>query len=106
MASGVWNMCPKGLLLRPDNVDSSPMTPMQASDAGELEFFGVKLKVKNPHLAALLNSDVQEDVQVIGRRARDAFRTDEKSDAERDVAECMLRADDSVAIRPHEEEGV
>ena len=50
------------------------MTPVQASDGSELEFFGVKLKVKNPHLAALLNSDVNEDVQVIGRRAREAFR--------------------------------
>ena len=53
------------------------MAPMQAEgdlqENGELEFFGVKLKVKNPRLAALLNSSVNEDVQVIGLRAREAF---------------------------------
>ena len=41
---------------------------------GELEFFGVKLRVKNPRLAALLNSNVNEDVQVIGMRARGLCR--------------------------------
>ena len=34
----------------------------------ELEFFGIKLKVTNPKLATLLNSDLNEDVTVIGRR--------------------------------------
>jgi len=76
------------------------MAPLQESEGGELEFFGVKLKVKNAHLAALLNSDVNEDVQVIGRRARAAFRSDEDSRAERDVAARVLRADDSVTLRP------
>jgi hypothetical protein len=33
-----------------------------------VEFFGVKLKVNNPHLAALLNSSVDENVIVLGRR--------------------------------------
>ncbi len=51
---------------------------MQASDDGtpessEVEFFGVKLKVRSAQLAALLNSSVHDDVQVIGRRALDAF---------------------------------
>jgi hypothetical protein len=55
---------------------------------GELEFFGVKLKVKNPSLAALLNSSVNEDVQVIGARAREAFSGADDA-----------RADDSVRIR-------
>ena len=36
-----------------------------------VEFFGVKLKVNNPRLAALLNSDVTDDVVVVGQRARD-----------------------------------
>ena len=80
---GGWNMCPEGPRL--DGVDDKHMAPMQSSDGSELEFFGVKLKVENPHLAALLNSDVNEDVQVIGRRAREAFRSDEASLAERDV---------------------
>ncbi len=80
------------------------MARTQASDGSELEFFGVKLKVKNPHLAALLNSDVHEDVQVIGQRAREAFRGDEESRAERDVAARMRHADDSVTIRLDEVE--
>jgi hypothetical protein len=80
------------------------MVPMQASDGSELEFFGVKLKVRNPHLAALLNSDVNEDVQVLGRRAREAFRGDEESSAEFDVAARVLHADDSVTIRIDEVE--
>ena len=79
------------------------MTPMQAADAdspekGELEFFGVKLKVRNPRLAALLNSDVNDDVQVIGRRALDAFSVADDPDAEQDV-ERRLHADDSVHRR-------
>jgi hypothetical protein len=82
------------------------MAPMQPSDGSELEFFGVKLKVKNPHLAALLNSDVHEDVQVIGYRARQALRGDEGSHAERDVAARVLHADDSVTVRLDETEEV
>ena len=44
----------------------------------DVEFFGVKLRVNNPHLAALLNSDVSDDVQVIGRRARDVVAHDRR----------------------------
>jgi hypothetical protein len=47
-----------------------------------VEFFGVKLKVNNPRLAALLNSSVNEDVQVIGLRARDAFAGDSRAELE------------------------
>jgi len=47
-----------------------------------VEFFGVKLKVNNPRLAALLNSSVNEDVQVIGRRARSAFAVDSRAEFE------------------------
>ncbi|HOT23407.1 MAG TPA: hypothetical protein PLB30_02090 [Thermoleophilia bacterium] len=45
----------------------------QASGSGqnEIDFFGMKLKVANPRLAALLNSDVNESVVVIGRRTFD-----------------------------------
>jgi len=49
---------------------------------GSVEFFGVKLKVNNPHLAALLNSSLTEDVQVIGRRARGAFAADSRTEFE------------------------
>jgi hypothetical protein len=44
---------------------------MDPDRTSSVEFFGVKLKVHDPRLAALLNSDVHEDVVVIGRRARD-----------------------------------
>lgn len=46
---------------------------------GEVEFFGIKLKVKNPRLATLLNSSVNENVVVIGRRTVDLIaRADEE----------------------------
>jgi hypothetical protein len=77
----------------------------EAIEAGELEFFGVKLKVNNPRLAALLNSDVTDDVQVIGRRAREALSSADEGRAEEVVAERVLRAGDSVAIRLDEAEG-
>jgi hypothetical protein len=80
------------------------MTPPSTADGdprenGELEFFGVKLKVKNPRLAALLNSSVSEDVQVIGARAREVFSGADDARAEREVEQRVLRADDSVHIR-------
>ena len=76
------------------------------TDGNDLEFFGVKLKVKNPRLAALLNSDVTDEVQVIGRRARDAFAGSDDPRAERQVAERVLHADDSVVLRVDDLEGV
>lgn len=39
--------------------------------ADNVEFFGVKLKVHNPRLAALLNRDVTNDLVVIGQKTRD-----------------------------------
>jgi hypothetical protein len=62
---------------------------------GSVEFFGVKLKVNNPHLAALLNSSVSDDVQVIGRRAREAFAGDSRA-AYEDVHRRPLSADGST----------
>jgi hypothetical protein len=78
------------------------MSPAHATNGSELEFFGVKLKVNNPRLAALLNSDVTDDVQVVGRRAREAFAASDGGRAEIDVAERVLHADDSVTIRVDE----
>jgi hypothetical protein len=78
---------------------SSSATDGDPRENGELEFFGVKLKVKNPHLAALLNSSVNEDVQVIGARAREAFSGAYDANAEREVEQRVLHADDSVRIR-------
>jgi len=47
-------------------------------DQPDLEFFGVKLTVSNPRLATLLNSSVNENVVVIGRRTIDLLaRADE-----------------------------
>jgi hypothetical protein len=45
-------------------------------DDNDLEFFGVTIKCKSAHLAALLNSSVTEDVVVVGKRARDVFGAD------------------------------
>jgi hypothetical protein len=98
------------LFAGPHAVDTWSMAPMrtegdlQASD--ELEFFGVKLMVKNPRLAALLNSSVGEDVQVIGQRAREAFAGADDAAAEHGVERRVLDADDSVRIRPDEVEDV
>ncbi|HSL94526.1 MAG TPA: hypothetical protein VLA35_01195 [Thermoleophilia bacterium] len=47
-----------------------------------VEFFGVRLKVKDPRLAALLNSDVTDDVVVIGRRAIDLVTVDDEDEPE------------------------
>ena len=85
------------------------MAPTQADggdapESGELEFFGVKLKVRNPHLAALLNSSVNDDVQVIGRRARDAFGGTDAARSEREVQERLLGSAAPVRLRPDEAE--
>jgi hypothetical protein len=81
------------------------MGTVNARNGSDLEFFGVKLKVNNPRLAALLNSDIHDDVQVIGRRAREAFAGSHDSRAERDVAQRMLHADESVVLRVDDLEG-
>jgi hypothetical protein len=86
------------------------MAPFDETDddlaqGSELEFFGVKLKVKNSRLAELLNSSVTEDVQVIRARARDVFATPEdEARAEHDVEQRVLHADGSVQIRLDEVE--
>jgi hypothetical protein len=70
---------------------------------GNVEFFGVKLKVNNPRLAALLNSSVSDDVQVIGRRARDAFVGDSRAEYE-DVHRRPPSADgDTVRVTPEDD---
>jgi hypothetical protein len=67
--------------LRHEGADTEAVDAVMESDIDsgsreDVEFFGVKLKVSNPRLAALLNSSVSEDVQVIGKRARDVFAVD------------------------------
>lgn len=54
-------------------------------ESSEVEFFGMRIKVKDAKLAALLNSDVSENVVVIGQRTRDLFsveieRADEQTE--------------------------
>lgn len=51
---------------------------LMAEDSSEVEFFGIRIKVKDPRLAALLNSDVTDDVRVVVERARGA--TDGEAD--------------------------
>ena len=55
----------------------------------------MKLKVNDPRLAALLNSSVNDDVQVIGRRARAAFAGDNRA-ANGDASRVPLSADGST----------
>ena len=84
----------------------SDATDCDPPHCNELEFFGVKLKVKNARLAELINSSVTEDVQVIGARARDVFATPEDdARAEHDVQQRVLHADGSVQVRLDEVEG-
>ena len=45
------------------------------TNAPEVEFFGIRIKVKNTHLATLLNSAVTDDVAVIVDRALALRRT-------------------------------
>lgn len=56
------------------------LAPRHTDDTNDadVEFFGIKLKVNNPRLATLLNSSVNENVVVIGRRTVDLIaRADE-----------------------------
>lgn len=55
---------------------------MSERPTDNVEFFGFKLKVKDPRLAALLNSDVTDDVVVIGRRAIDLVTLDDEDEAD------------------------
>jgi hypothetical protein len=72
---------------------------------GSVEFFGVKLKVNNPRLAALLNSSMSDDVQVIGRRAREAFAGDSRA-AYENLHRGPLHADGSTVRLITEDEGM
>ena len=93
------------------------MAPLMDQDAekpqpSSVEFFGVKLKVNNPRLAALLNSSVNEDVQVIGLRARDVFAGDSRGELEdahrfhhdRDDLRDLEDRDESVVVLRDEDE--
>jgi hypothetical protein len=91
------------------DVDINHMTPAAAEQedqrqGAEIEFFGVQLKVHNPRLAELLNSSVNDDVEVIARRARDVLAVPNDERAELDVEQRVLDADDSVVIRLDEPE--
>ena len=55
---------------------------MSEGPTDSVEFFGVRLKVKDARLAALLNSDVTDDVVVIGRRAIDLVAVDDEDGPE------------------------
>jgi len=50
-------------------------------ESSEVDFFGARIKVRSARLAALLNSDLSEDVVVVGRRAVDLVISDD-ADAE------------------------
>ena len=54
---------------------------MSEKPTDSVEFFGVKIKVRDPRLAALLNSDVSDDVVVVGRRAIDLVTPEDEGGA-------------------------
>lgn len=84
--------------------DERQMSPPPTTGGDEIEFFGVKLRVNDPRLAALLDSDVTEDVQVVGRRAREALSRDDDARAQRDVEQRLRRDDEPVTIRSKDDE--
>ena len=45
----------------------------------EVNFFGITIKVRNSKLAAVLNSDVTDDVVVVARRARHEGEVDNEA---------------------------
>jgi hypothetical protein len=50
-------------------------------DRAEVEFFGIKLKVSSDRLATLLNSSVNDNVVVVGRRTLDLLaKADEEGE--------------------------
>ncbi len=63
-----------------------PESELMAGEGSEVEFFGIRIKVKDPRLAALLNSDVTDDVVVIAKRAKGVFDDDADRLAEFDSA--------------------
>jgi hypothetical protein len=66
--------------------------------ASEVEFFGVKLKVRSPHLAALLNSTMTDDVVLVGRRARDTLTARADTPAKGGAAGVTIRTDGFVDL--------
>jgi hypothetical protein len=50
-----------------------PESELMAGEGSEVEFFGIRIKVKDPRLATLLNSDVTDNVVVVAKRAKGVF---------------------------------
>ena len=67
----------------------------QTHDIGQpdVEFFGIKLKVANPRLATLLNSNVNENVVVIGRRTVDLLARADEEEGLEDLEGAAIDAD-------------
>jgi len=59
----------------------------------DVEFFGIKLKVANPRLATLLNSSVNENVVVIGRRTVDLLARADEDEGLEDLEGAAVDAD-------------
>jgi hypothetical protein len=71
-------------------------------DEANIEFFGCSIKCKSPRLAALLNSDVNENVVVVGQRAVDVFATagPEMRVDEDEAEECLDALAEVIALHP------
>jgi len=106
VASGAvpsWNIRLAGVFAASGADDSQRMlitTPpaLRPDAAGEVEFFGVKLKVSSPRLAALLNSDVTDEVTVVVRRVRGTLATDDADSAGESQCETIdVRLEQAIA---------
>lgn len=67
-----------------------------------LDFFGCSIKCRSPRLAALLNSDVNENVVVVGQRAVEAFAragTEMRVDEE-EAEECLGALAEVIQLHP------
>ena len=49
-----------------------------ADEDTDVEFFGIHIRVRDPKLAALLNSDVTDDVVVVARRTAGLLSDDDR----------------------------
>jgi len=60
------------------NTDAVIDTRVHLADgSAEVEFFGIRIRVRDPRLAALLNSDITDDVVVVAKRTAELLGDDD-----------------------------
>jgi hypothetical protein len=72
-----------------------------------IEFFGCSIKCRSPRLAALLNSDVNENVVVVGQRAVEVFAEagPEMRVDDGEAEECLDALAEVITLHPGVSEG-